>query len=112
MSKRGRKRQLTRAYWREQVDRWRESGLGQAEFSRQAGISLKSLGYWKRKFEREHIPEAATPTIVAVQRVHVQAPLATRPIILHTPNGFRLEIDGDFHPQVLEKLLQTLDWQG
>ena len=63
-------------FWRKHVNAWRENGLSQVDYSRQAGVAVKALGYWKRKFERDckqgqHEPSSA-PTIVAVQLPQLQ----------------------------------------
>jgi glucan biosynthesis protein len=47
MSSSRRRSSKKESYWREQVAKWRASGLSLAEFSRQAEISDKSLGHWK-----------------------------------------------------------------
>ena len=96
-------------YWRDQMDAWLGSGLSLAEYSRRAGISDRALGYWKRRFEREQQFDNAAPLIVAVP-IQAVAESATkyRPIIIHASQGFRLEIEGDFHPSVLEKIIRTL----
>ena len=100
------------AFWRKHVDTWRESGLSQAEYSRQAGVSVKGLGYWKRRFERERKAQEMppTPAIVAVQLPQLQEPASgIKPLFVHLQNGLRIEIPGDFTATVLEKLLRTLE---
>ena len=98
------------SYWREQVARWRASGLSQAEFGRQAGLSINALGYWKRLLDREGLSKASPPTIVAAPIAPpAEQAIPHRPIIIHAGGGFRLEIAGDFHPVVLEKVLRTLE---
>jgi DNA-binding transcriptional regulator YiaG len=52
-SSRRRQQPKKESYQREQVAGWRASGLSQAEFSRRAGISDKSLGHWKRRFDAQ-----------------------------------------------------------
>ena len=98
------------AYWRDHVEAWCESGLSQAEYSRRAGISTKCLCYWKRRFERESPIEAVSPTIVPVPMPFSPEPqIPHRPIVVHTRRGTRLEIGGDFHPEVFEKILRVLE---
>lgn len=98
------------AYWRDHVEAWRESGLSQAEYGRRAGISTKCLCYWKRRFERESGVESVSPTIVSVSLPSSPEPqVPPRPIIIHTRGGARLEVGGDFHPEILEKILQVLE---
>lgn len=95
-------------YWQELVDSWRESGLSQAEFSRQVGISERSLGYWKRRFERDQNSEKESHTVVAVPIPRDIPERGTQPIILHAWHDLRLEIPADFAPESLEKIIHVL----
>ena len=40
------------AFWREQVGRWEESGLSARQFSREEGLAVHSLYFWKREIRR------------------------------------------------------------
>ncbi len=94
------------AYWRKQVEKWRESDLGQAEYSRLAGVSVKSFGYWKRRFDREELAKSPSPVIVAVKPFLPAVEL--KPLMLHAKNGFRLEIHNETCSAILEKTIQIL----
>ena len=37
------------AYWRGLLERWRASGLSQAEFCRRRGIPISKFAWWKRR---------------------------------------------------------------
>lgn len=37
--------------WHEHFARWRESGLSQSDYCRQAGLSRHKFKYWRRKLE-------------------------------------------------------------
>lgn len=95
-------------YWQEQVDSWRKSGLSQAEFSRQTGISERSLGYWKRKFERSHSSGKESHTVVAVPIPRDIPKQNPQPIIIHAWHGLRLEVPADFAPESLDKIFHVL----
>lgn len=115
--------------WKLHLDTWHGTGLSQAEFCRQFRLSVKSFGYWKRRFAQEAPSVDATPTIVplpmerfmptdapstpqvslSAQR-HALGPHDPRSsLVLGTRNGFRIEIPDDFHPPLLEKLIVTLE---
>lgn len=124
-------RRLSRkaAQWKRHLDTWHGTGLSQAEFCRQYRLSVKSFGYWKRRFARDAASVDATPTIVALpmerfmptdapstpqvslsaqsRTARSDAPAAS--LVLGTRNGFRIEIPDDFHPPLLEKLIMTLE---
>ena len=103
-----RRRSKKESYWREQVARWRDSGLSQAEFSRQAGFSSRLFGYWKRRFEQAQ-GASSVQAVVAVPMPHAPEPkTGHQPIIVHAWHDVRLEIPDDFHPGSLEKILVVL----
>ena len=108
MTKNLRPRSKKESYWREQVARWRDSGLSQAEFSRQAGFSSRLFGYWKRRFEQAQ-GASSVQAVVAVPMPHAPEPkTGHQPIIVHAWHDVRLEIPDDFHPGSLEKILVVL----
>lgn len=98
-------------YWRGHIDAWRSSGLSQVEYCRRAQVSAQALSYWKQKFaEKPGDPADDIPTIVALPvKVVAGAPaVEVHPLLVHLPNGFLVEIGGDFQSAVLGKLVQTL----
>ena len=104
-----RRRSRKEFYWREQVAKWRDSGLSQAEFSRQAEISIKSFGYWKRRFEQTQVEGESVQAVIAVRMPEVsESKVSPQPIIIHAWHGLRLEISDDFHPEALAKVLHVL----
>jgi hypothetical protein len=98
-------------FWREHVAKWRASDLSQAEYCRQAGVSIKSMGYWKRRFERDRQP-SSPPVIVPVPRHHLVPPSPRHEqgsLRVHLGHRFTVEIRGDFCVPMLEKLVHTLE---
>jgi hypothetical protein len=103
-------------YWREHVESWRESGLSQAVYARQAGIHHATLGYWKRKFERAQPLCASRPLVVPVPMDllsgHVPAQAIEAPhagaFLLHL-GAYHLEVPPDFAAPALVRLLQCLE---
>jgi hypothetical protein len=97
-------------YWREHIAKWRTSGLSQAAYCREAWISDRSFGYWKRRLEQE-LP-ASSPSVVAIELSDVFGPSLSpthTPLRLCLGDRFAVEISGDFCPPVLEKLVRTLE---
>jgi transposase len=98
-------------FWREHVAKWRTSGLSQAEYCRQNCVSIKSLGYWKRRFERNQQPPSPS-VIVPVPQQHLVQPSLRQEegaLRVHLGHRFTVEIRGDFFAPVLEKLVRTLE---
>ena len=92
-------------FWREHVAKWQASGLSQAEHCRQNCVSIKSLGYWKRRFERSR-QASSPPVIIPVPRQHLVPPSFGQEegtLRVHLGHRFTVEICGDFCVPVLEK---------
>jgi len=95
MAKPSRKQAERSVYWSAQVKKWRASGLSQAEYCRQAGVSVVCLGRWKRRFDNPRRNEQAPPLIIPVPLGHECVPGGRHePIIVHVGRGFRIEIKG------------------
>ncbi len=97
-------------FWREHVVNWRTSGMTQAAYCRDAGVSGKSFGYWKRRLE-QYPPPFSLP-VVAIDWSDVVGPSPTpspAPLRLCLGSRFAVEINGDFCSPVLEKLVRTLE---
>jgi hypothetical protein len=130
MAPRSNRRQSRKAaQWKRHLETWQGSGLSQAEFCRQFRLSVKSFGYWKRRFAQEAASVDASPTIVALPLERLmtseapsdpQASPSAQPralgphdhrssLVLATRNGFRIEIPDDFYPPLLAKLVVTLE---
>lgn len=95
-------------YWQEQLENWCNSGLSQAEFSRQVGISKRSLGYWKRKFENKQNPVKGQAVVAVSLPYEGSTEQDFQPIIIHAWHGLRIEIPVDFSPESLEKIIHVL----
>lgn len=95
-------------YWREQVALWRSSGLSQAEYSRRSDISASSLCYWKKRFSEEEPSSSVTAIVPVSLAPPSELEVEARPLVLHMGGGFRIEVGGDFHGSVLEKLIRTV----
>lgn len=53
-------REALRETWTKRVERWRQSGLSYAAFSREQGLSDKSLRWWRVRLDREAAATDAT----------------------------------------------------
>lgn len=86
------KRQL----WRERYDEFKQSGLTQAEYCRQHGLSVKALSYWVRKYSRQQAPVRQQWAALAVSdapdnNYHQQMTIQIDKIQLRIPSGFDQE---------------------
>ena len=93
-------------FWKPLVSEWLQSSLGQPEFCRKNGISIKSFYYWKRKFSTDpvidsknesnpsdvkfvEVCEELTPIVKEIKTPVIKAP---RFIIIRSANGCVIEV--------------------
>ncbi len=112
-------RQRRLAYWKEIFQKQSKSGLDAEAFFRKHGVSSCKFYWWKREVSREREKriqsKAARSSFARVQVVRSPKPEIARPqrlscsyeILLRGNRGIR--IGGDFDPDVLKKLVQTLE---
>lgn len=120
----------TRATWEKRVERWRDSGLSAAEYSRELGISARSLKWWgwklsvdvqsvapkkePRKVRKVRSPRRApaTPTVTPLTFVEMApaavAPAAT-PIDIVLRTGVQLRVSVGFDTPTLERVLDIVE---
>ena len=100
-------RKTKESYWRSRVAEWSGSGLSQAEYCRRSGIALSTFQLWKRRLKPQ-VPSVEERSIV-FPLPSVPVSPAQKPLILHVGSCFHVEIDGDFCPSILEKLITPLE---
>jgi len=104
--------------WRPVVDEWRRSGQEIAAFCRQRHIPVSSLSFWKKELLlREQKRQARRATSEASRnamqllpvRVVESASVAAGALEVVLRGGRVLRIVADFDPEVLQKLVITLE---
>lgn len=95
--------------WRKHVEGWKRSGLSQDAYCRKNGISKSTLGHWKRRLERD-ATAGNVQTVVPVP-IQITTPEKKPAVQLQLRIGerYRVDIQDDFSPATLEKLLRTLN---
>jgi len=93
----------------EWVKKYRQSGLSQREFSKQAGIEYMSLYRWARK-ERERSKPAQQSVQSTVGFAELQLPASTQrsdwAVELALTNGTVLRLTKDTPPTLVDQLLR------
>jgi hypothetical protein len=94
-------------YWKKHITAWQDSGLSQAAYCRDHGLSIKVFGYHKRKLasvcevqEVIPVPHSAVPLIPNV--------ICNRPIKLYVRDNLRLDIEPGFCQQTLKRILKVV----
>ncbi len=109
MSKESRKLTLKkkRKLWQAHIKAWSESGMTQAEYCRQNGLSIKSFGYWKRKHKRETTEVTFYPVPANPLKV-LDNGNQSFSLRLVVDDRFKIEIGDEFASATLGRLVQTL----
>lgn len=71
-------REAVRETWTKRVERWRQSGLSYAAYSREHGLSEKSLRWWRIRLDEEAAEAAAPPSTVAAPPKTLAPPKTAR----------------------------------
>ena len=94
--------------WREHLAAWRTSGVSQAEYCRQHGLTQNDFSWWKREIARRTV--AAAPTFVPVSIV----PTPSKPYAFEVSllSGRVLRFDGHINPAALGAVVRELEASG
>ncbi|EGV28550.1 transposase [Thiorhodococcus drewsii AZ1] len=109
-------RRRTREQWQSIVEGWPKSGLTQAQYCAQQGISVTSFHRWREQVRQDADPgdqetrqgEGGSVRWVPVELHEVPAPVAGPALTLVLANGLRLEVGADFEPRTLRRVLAVL----
>ena len=88
--------------WKGHFVAWRGSGLTQAAYCRQQGLSLASFGYWRRVLDKAASSLALVPIVIG----EVSAPDAF--IEVQLPNGLRARLPTSMVPSRWMPIIQAL----
>lgn len=72
-------------YWQTHLDAWRQSGLSQAAYCKQHGLSLSSFGYWLHRRVEPVRSTAALPILVAKPSLETH-------LEVRLPNGWSVRL--------------------
>jgi len=101
----GNQNQLATEHWRRHWQAWKESGLLQAQYSRQHQLKIHAFRYWVTKFNQP-INQSAT----ALVKLPVQAqPCHESLLELVITEKYRLVIRSGFNPRLLQEVLSSLE---
>ncbi len=118
-------------YWRDQSEDWESSGLTQAEFCEERGLSLPAFRWWRWKLKREGSGSASSkapeegggmrlvPVRIVDPETRSPSPLscsvsgeATSTFEVLLESGTCIRVPGDFDADALSRLLRTLGAVG
>jgi len=125
-------------FWQEHIQRWRESGISQADYCREHGLKEGAFTYWKGKLThagsatsgravnsgRSAVSDTSAISLVPVGvKVNVKSepspqavtpqfitppPIVSKPLVVVVDGHYRIEVSGDFESATLGKLVSCL----
>ena len=91
-------------FWKGQLAAWRSSGLTQAAYCRQHGLSIPSFGYWRRTLEKGSVTTSAAVLPIVIG----EASGEDDSIDVCLPNGLRAQVPTSMAPSRWVPLLRAL----
>ena len=96
-----------REYWKRHIDSWQESGLSQSQYCRQHDLKDHLFFYWKKRIiKSETAAKFVSLNLGSVFKTGVPKPSCPLRLIIF--NGFKIEVDAGFDPQLLKQLIIAL----
>ncbi len=94
-----------RAKWKKRIAQWEASGLTQAVYCREKGLSIHRFSYWRKKWK------AASPVSFAEVSMPVELCGYGRKdaLVVRVRDRFAVEVPEGFSPDLLGRLIQTLE---
>jgi hypothetical protein len=96
-----------RIFWKEQIERWRESGLSQTEYCRQHDLKRHRLAYWEKRFLKAASDVSFVPVrLDDVPDIPVRP--VSSPLSLIINHHFKIEIRAGFDTRLLRQVILTI----
>jgi len=99
-------------HWQAHVKALSRSGLSRAEYCRRRGISYHALTYWCRKLARtdDNLERRLVPAGVLHGPCRTRVQRGSAPLrITCLPGNLTVEVENDFSPSALSRLLAVLE---
>jgi lambda repressor-like predicted transcriptional regulator len=94
------------AYWRQIVEAFKKSGLSQARFSKERGVSMTALSEWKNRFL---IAEKGTSALrIGASSARLSEDDLKGQLELKHPSGFSIVMNANTPEGLLNKALESL----
>ena len=98
--------QQRRKFWENHLRAWQASGVTQACYCGEHGLSGKSFVYWKKRL----LPARVAVSLVELPNIQPTSVLSVcRPLRLMLGNRYGIEIERGFDEQTLDRLLRVLE---
>lgn len=109
LSTKGMSESEKQVYWSDKLKAFKLSGLSQKKFAETHGISVDTLGEWKKRLE---LPEKKPVSKnIPIQKTQKDAPVtkvSIAPLELRHRSGFSIVVDESVDEAFLKKVLKSL----
>lgn len=103
-------------FWFNRIEDWRKSGFTVVQYCKDHGISIKTFGGWRKRYEVEKSENFALenqqlsiqPKFIAGRVVHGNALPVMSVISLEHPSGWRLNLPAETSAIRLAELLRAI----
>lgn len=92
--------------WVDIIKRWKTSGLSQMAYCKANNISFNQFNYQQSKLSAQAKPKLLPVNIMPNTQDAVTTP---NNFILHYPNGIKLHIPVNAHPEAIKAMLSCLE---
>ena len=93
--------------WRRHITDWESSGLSQAAYCKHQQLVYGTFIYWRHRLKKLDAGngqgQAVTFLPVAIK------PVTPKPLVLHILGQHSVELDADFDPVLLNRVVQALE---
>lgn len=101
--------QNKRKFWQIHIRACEDSGLSQREYCRQHSLALSTFGYWRRKIKRSITDQPRFYPLTIPTLASSATDKDTGIAFYLKEKRFRIEVDVNFSPALLKKLVTTLE---
>ena len=92
-------------FWRHHIQAWQDSGLSQRAYCQKNNLKEYRFSHWKSRLTKDNV---ASRFVRVPLPSHLPVPIKRGVLHVYSPNGFRIEVNEDFDPRLLKKLLAVL----
>jgi len=98
-----------RRTWKRHLKGWQASGLNQAEYCRTHDLKQYHFTYWKKRLAGSRPGNSTFLPVQVIDSEPTAIQHRSASLKLEVSGGFCIQIDDDFNPTTLKKLLAVLE---
>jgi hypothetical protein len=92
-------------FWRHHIQTWQGSGLSQRAYCQKNNLKEYRFSHWKRRLVMD---DGSGRFVRLPVPSHLPVPINRGVLHIFSPNGFRVDVEEGFDPDLLKKLLAVL----